>query len=182
MWNYESKITAEWIWCSAQFLGEPVASWLLSWTRQQRMRDFSDWSFWRVDRSRLKGMGLDVKEAWGEACFMKKRGPPFSKSTRVRIYHISFTISSWAFPNFLTSPNGEQWRTWPFEVLRFRAAGTFVYPGFLSCRNRSTTMESILATEIGRKLQHLASLRISRSSFMAFRPQPAFWSTLAGLA
>ena len=179
-------------WCWAQFLGEPVASWLSSWLGS------SGWGIFPIglseggERSRLKEIRLDVKEAWGKGteplCFMKKRGPPFStppflsKSTRVRIYHIPSQSQVKPFLTSPTSPNGEQRQTWPFEVLGFRAAGTFVYPGYLSRRNRSTTMESILATEIGRKLQHLASLRISRSSFMALRPRPAFWSTLAGLA
>ncbi len=177
MWNYESKISAEWIGVGPNFSANLGSS---------------GWGIFPIglseggERSRLKEIRLEVKEAWGEGteplCFMKKRGPP-SRSRQECEYTI-FHSQSLVEP-FLTSPtseNGEQRRAWPFEVLRFRAAGTFVYPRFLSRRNRSTTMESILATEIGRKLQHLASLRISRSSFMAFRPRPAFWSTLARLA
>jgi len=151
------------------------------------MRDFSYWSFWRGwekqaewNRARRKGnVGVRLQCLF----VLWRSGVRLSRSRQECEYTI-FQSQSQVEP-FLTShtsPNGEQRRTWSFGVLRFRAAGTFVYPGFLSCRDHSTTMESILATEIGRKLQHLASLRISRSSFMAFRPRSAFWSTLAGLA
>ena len=153
------------------------------------MRDFSYWSFWRGwekqaewNRARRKGnVGVRLQCLF----VLWRSGVRPSRSWPECEYTIFQSQSQSQVEPFLTSPtppNGKQRRTWPFEVLRFRAAGTFVYPGFLSCRNRSTTMESILATEIGRKLQHLSSLRISRSSFMAFRPRPAFWSTLAGLA
>ncbi len=178
MWNYESKLSAEWIGVGPNFSAD---------------RSQARWGIFPIglseggERSRVKEIGLDVKEAWGwgySASFVLWRSRVRPSRSREECEYTIFQSQSQVEPflSFPTSPNGEQRRTWPFEVLRFWAARTFVYPGFLSCRNRSTTMESILATEIGRNLQHLASLRISRSSFMAFRPRPAFWSTLAGLA